>query len=271
MNNLDYFNKYPIAWSSLILTIFLNFNKLFETSIYYLIGSFLILYLFLSFLESIYKKLFEGYNSEIKYKLNKSNILLGIFLIFITNGYFIFSDILNYRIKLRTKEIPFLNKNYFDKMIRVGIKTEADIRLIIIYVFVLITSIIYVLNGIYDLFLFDLLYRISFFSLLNSVIPYSSIFAIIDVSRWVKSNSILGPERSKLKLIYPESGAMRIFLGSRRRYIFTLLFIFSFISLINFNLDIYDTYLTASILALIIFSIYLVKVEFDSIKKSVVK
>ncbi len=271
MNNIDYFNKYPIVWSSLILTIFLNFNNLFDISISYLISSFLILFLFLFFLESIYKKLFESYNAKLKYNLNKSNILLGIFLIFITNGYFIFSDILNYRIKLRTKEIPFLNKNFFDKMIRVGIKTEADIRLIIIYVFVLITSMIYVLNGIYDLFLFEILYRISFFSLLNSVIPYSSIFALIDMSRWVKSNSILGPERSKLKLIYPESGAMRIFLGSRRRYIFTLLFVFSFIALIRFNLDIYDTYLISSVLALIIFSIYLIRIEFDSIKKSIVK
>ena len=271
MNNMHYFNKYPILWLSLILTIFLNFNNIFDISISYLFSSFLILFVFLFTLESIYKKLFEGYNAKIKYNLNKSNIILGIFLIFITNGYFIFSDILNYRIKLRTKEIPFLNKNFFDKMIRVGIKTEADIRLIIIYVFILITSMIYVLNNIYDIFLFEILYRVSFFSLINSVIPYSSIFSIIDISRWVKSNKILGPEKSRLSLVYPESGAMRIFLGSRRRYIFTLIFVSSFITLITFNLNIYDSYLVSSVLALILFSIYLIKIEFDSIKKSVVK
>ncbi len=83
MNNMHYFNKYPILWLSLILTIFLNFNNIFDISISYLFSSFLILFVFLFTLESIYKKLFEGYNAKIKYNLNKSNIILGILLIFI--------------------------------------------------------------------------------------------------------------------------------------------------------------------------------------------
>jgi len=269
----EYLSKRPSLVSAIFLTIFLNYKNFLNTPIDTLLYTFITIFLFIKIIKQFYDNIFEKYAAKLNYSFNIKNLILGLFLIIWTNGYFVFSDILNYRIKFRTKEIPYLNKNFFDKMIRVGLKSEADIRLIIIYVFLFITGIFYSLNSIYSFFIFDVLYRLSFFTLLNSIIPFSSFFALLNLNVLGKYNQYISNKKKSLGsgYMYPETGAMRIFLGSRRRYIFSVIFISSFLILIGYNANIYDSYVTSAIFAIIIFAFYLTNIEFDSIKKSVVK
>ncbi len=265
-----YLSNRPILVSAILLTFFLNYKEFLITPLQDLFFSFIIIFSFIYLVKHLFTKTLEKYAIEINQGYNSKNVILGIIMAIFTNGAFIFSDILNYKIKFKTKELPFLDKNFFDKKIRVGMNQEANIRLIIVYSFIFITSILYSLNNIYDSGIIELLYRLSFFSLINSVIPYSIINSLLTFQGTISARAFIG-SLSNYEIYYTETGATRIFLGARRRYIFTLIFVLIYCLLLSFNLGLSNVYIASTLIAITIFSYYLTKIEFDTIKDSVIK
>ena len=248
----------PILISSIVFGFAIAYSRFFNTkdmsvALPLVLLGIVLSYFFIIFVYRIISKFLVNADAELIKNANPTNYFLIIAMAFLSNGQFLFLDLMNFDLKFKRNYKPFLRMGW-----RAGLSYETYYRSAILLFLVAFSAIVSIVHSAFEGIATAYLLNLLIWSMISGVIPIAGIFSAL-----LMIPGGLGlPGGSKLltrtRDFVPESGGTKMFFANRRLWSFFAPFvgIWSFGLLAGTNLFynfIFSLFIGTAILVLVLF------------------
>jgi len=206
----------PILISSIVFGFAISYSQFFGTKDMsvvfplFLLGI-LLSYLFIIFVYRIMSRFLIYADAELIKVDNPTNYFFIIAMTFLSNGQFLFLDLMNFDLKFKRKYKPFWRSGW-----RAGLGYETYYRSALLVFLVALSAIVSIIHDTYESIATDFLLNLLIWSMISGVIPIAGLFSAL-----LMIPGGLGlPGGSKIltqtRKFVPESGGTKMFFANRR-------------------------------------------------------